>query len=82
MTNTNALSLNGAGVGGNGALVNSSATAATYAGLVSLAGSTSIVSNSGDIILFQFRHDRPPTARWIPLPWAAPTPAGVTCSRS
>jgi len=51
MTNTNALALNGTGISSGGALTNSSTTAATYAGLVSLAGSSSIVAAGGDLVL-------------------------------
>ncbi|EAT59359.1 autotransporter-associated beta strand repeat-containing protein [Chlorobium ferrooxidans] len=46
-----ALTLNGTGISGGGALSNSSATSATYSGLVTLGSASSIVSNSGDIIL-------------------------------
>ena len=45
---TEALSLNGTGVGGNGALINSGA-AATYSGLITLAGTSSIVGGTGAI---------------------------------
>jgi len=52
MTNTNPLTLNGTGISSGGALANSSGTAATYAGLVTLgATGTSIVANSGNISL-------------------------------
>jgi fibronectin-binding autotransporter adhesin len=52
MTNTNPLTLNGTGISSGGSLTNSSATAGTYAGLITL-GSTgvSIVASSGNIIL-------------------------------
>ena len=46
-----ALTLNGTGILGNGALTNSSTTAATYSGLVTLGSASSIVGTSGDIIL-------------------------------
>ncbi|MBT8584565.1 hypothetical protein G6694_07975 [Polynucleobacter paneuropaeus] len=42
MTNTNALTLNGAGVSNAGAIINSSATPATYAGAVTLGSNTTI----------------------------------------
>ena len=45
------LTLNGTGVSSGGALTNSSSTAATYAGLVALGSSSSIVASSGTIIL-------------------------------
>jgi len=51
MTNTNALTVNGTGIGSGGALTNSSATAGTYAGLVTLGSASSIVAGSGNIIL-------------------------------
>ncbi|TAE89987.1 MAG: hypothetical protein EAZ81_11540, partial [Verrucomicrobia bacterium] len=51
MTGTNALTLNGTGINSAGALINSSATAATYAGLVSLGSSSSIIAGSGNITL-------------------------------
>ena len=51
MTNTNALTLNGTGIGGSGALINSSTTAATYAGLITLGSASSIVATSGNIAL-------------------------------
>ena len=46
-----ALTLSGTGFLGGGALTNSSATAATYSGLVTLGASSSIVAASGNIIL-------------------------------
>ncbi|MEI6605367.1 MAG: autotransporter-associated beta strand repeat-containing protein [Verrucomicrobiota bacterium] len=46
-----ALTLNGTGILGNGALTNSSTTAATYSGLVTLGSASSIAATSGDIIL-------------------------------
>jgi autotransporter-associated beta strand protein len=46
-----ALTLNGTGISNSGALTNSSATAATYAGPLTLGSATSIVANSGNIIL-------------------------------
>ena len=45
-----ALTLNGTGVGGGGALTNSSATAATYSGLITLGSASSIVANNGNIV--------------------------------
>ena len=46
ITNTNALTLNGVGTGSLGALLNTSATAASYAGAITL-GSDSTVGGSG-----------------------------------
>ena len=46
-----ALTLSGTGVSSGGALTNSSATAATYSGLITLGGASSIVATNGDIIL-------------------------------
>jgi autotransporter-associated beta strand protein len=46
-----ALTLNGTGVSSGGALTNSSATAATYAGLLKLGSASSIVANNGNIVL-------------------------------
>ncbi len=46
------LTLNGTGVGGTaGALTNSSATAATYRGLITLGSDSSIVANNGNLVL-------------------------------
>ena len=45
------LTLNGTGISNGGALTNSSATAATYTGLLRLGSAASMVANSGDIIL-------------------------------
>ena len=45
------LTLNGSGAGGNGALINSNATAASFAGSVTLAGSTTVAPTSGNITL-------------------------------
>ncbi len=45
-----ALNLNGTN-SGTGALINSSATAATYNGLITLSGSSSIIANSGNIVI-------------------------------
>ncbi len=45
------LTLNGSGVFGNGALTNSSGTAATYQGAITLGSASSIVAESGDIHL-------------------------------
>ena len=46
-----ALTLNGTGVSSGGALANSSATAATYSGLLTLGSASSIVASSGNIVL-------------------------------
>ena len=43
-----ALTLNGTGISGGGALTNSSATAASYSGLITLGGNSSIVANAGN----------------------------------
>ena len=51
MTNTNALTLNGTGISGGGALINSSAANATYPGFLTLGSASSIVSNNGNIII-------------------------------
>lgn len=51
MTNTNALALNGTGISSGGALINSSATAGTYAGLVTLGSASSIIAGTGNITL-------------------------------
>ena len=51
MTNTNALTLNGTGISSGGALINSSGTAATYAGLLTLGSDSSILAGGGDITL-------------------------------
>ena len=51
LSTTEALSLAGTGISGGGALSNSSATAATYSGQLTLENNASIVSNNGDIIL-------------------------------
>jgi fibronectin-binding autotransporter adhesin len=45
------LTLSGTGISGGGALTNSSGTAATYTGLLTLATDSSIVSNAGNLIL-------------------------------
>ena len=49
LTNSEGLTLNGTGVGNGGALMNSSASAATYSGLLILGSASSIEANSGDI---------------------------------
>ncbi len=46
-----ALTLNGTGVSSGGALTNSSATTATYSGLLTLGSASSIVASSGNILL-------------------------------
>ena len=51
LTNTNTLLLNGTGTSSGGALTNSNATAATYAGQIALAGSSSIVAATGELVL-------------------------------
>ena len=50
VANTNALTLNGTGISSGGALINSSATAASYAGTVAL-GSNSSIGGTGNISL-------------------------------
>ena len=51
MSGTGKLILNGSGINGGGALVNSSATPANYAGLVTLGSNSAIISGSGSITL-------------------------------
>lgn len=52
MVNTNALTLNGTGISSGGSLTNSSSTAGTYAGLVTLGSDSSIIARgSGGITL-------------------------------
>ena len=51
MTSTNALTLNGTGVNSGGALTNSSATAGTYAGLITLGSASSIMARTGNITI-------------------------------
>ena len=51
MTNTNALTINGTGIGSGGALTNSSATAGTYAGLLTLGSASSMIASAGNISL-------------------------------
>lgn len=46
-----ALTLNGTGISSGGALTNSSGTAVTYSGLLTLGSASSIVAGSGDIVL-------------------------------
>ena len=48
-TISNALTLNGTGISSGGALINSNATAATYAGLITLGSASSIVGGTGSI---------------------------------
>jgi autotransporter-associated beta strand protein len=50
-TITNPLTLNGTGILGGGALLNSSSSAATYAGLLTLGSNTSILGANGSITL-------------------------------
>ncbi|MFZ9434258.1 MAG: filamentous hemagglutinin N-terminal domain-containing protein, partial [Burkholderiaceae bacterium] len=49
--NAKALNISGSGVNGAGALINSSATAATYPGLLTLGAGTAINATSGGIVL-------------------------------
>ena len=51
LSTAEALSLNGTGLDATGALANSSATAVTYSGLVSLGGAATIASYGGNIAL-------------------------------
>ncbi|OIN03681.1 hypothetical protein A9236_01960 [Polynucleobacter sp. QLW-P1DATA-2] len=51
LTNTNALTLNGTGIFSAGALTNSSGTAGTYAGLITLGSASSINASSGNIVI-------------------------------
>lgn len=51
VANTNALTLNGTGINSGGALTNTSATAASYAGLVTLGSDSSVIARSGGITL-------------------------------
>jgi filamentous hemagglutinin family protein len=51
ITSTGNLTLNGTGISNSGVLINSSTTTATYPGLVTLAGSTTITGDTGKIIL-------------------------------
>jgi autotransporter-associated beta strand protein len=46
-----ALTLNGTGIANGGALTNTSATAATYSGLLTLGSASSIVASSGNLVL-------------------------------
>jgi autotransporter-associated beta strand protein len=50
-TTDNPLTLNGAGISSGGALINSSATAGFYTGLVTLGSASSIIAGSGNITL-------------------------------
>lgn len=49
LPNPEPLTLNGTGISGSGALTNSSATSATYLGLITLGSAASIIAPSGDI---------------------------------
>jgi len=51
MTSTGGLTLNGTGITSGGVLINSSTTAATCAGLLTLGSASSIIAGSGDITL-------------------------------
>ena len=51
LTNTNALTLNGSGVSSGGALTNSSSTAVTYSGLITLGSAATINASSGNIVI-------------------------------
>jgi hypothetical protein len=60
-TITNALTLNGAGWGGNGALINTNASAATESGAITIAadsafGGTGAMTTSGVISASTYRH--------------------------
>jgi autotransporter-associated beta strand protein len=48
-SNAEALTVNGTGISGSGAIINSSSTGATYAGLLTLGSSSSIVGGTGTI---------------------------------
>ena len=50
-SNTEALTLNGTGISTGGAIINSSATGATYAGLLTLGSASSIVGGTGTIAI-------------------------------
>jgi autotransporter-associated beta strand protein len=51
ISNAEALTISGTGINDGGALINTSSTGATYAGLLTLAGDTSIVADTGTIAL-------------------------------
>ncbi|QWD07055.1 filamentous hemagglutinin N-terminal domain-containing protein [Polynucleobacter paneuropaeus] len=51
LTYANALTLNGTGISSGGALTNSSATAGTYIGLITLGSDSSINASSGNIVI-------------------------------
>ena len=51
LANAEPLTISGAGVGGIGALTNSSGTAATYGGLLALGADASIIAGAGNILL-------------------------------
>jgi autotransporter-associated beta strand protein len=51
ISNEEALTISGTGISSGGALINSSATGATYAGLLTLAANSSIVGETGTIAL-------------------------------
>jgi autotransporter-associated beta strand protein len=51
MIATNPLTLNGTGISSNGALIDSSATPGTYAGLITLGSASSIVAGTGNITI-------------------------------
>ncbi|MEI6073075.1 MAG: autotransporter-associated beta strand repeat-containing protein [Verrucomicrobiae bacterium] len=51
VANTNALTLNGTGISSGGALTNTSATGASYAGLITLGSASSIIAGSGNITI-------------------------------
>jgi autotransporter-associated beta strand protein len=51
ISNAEALTISGTGISSGGALINSSATGATYAGLLTLGANSSIVGETGTISL-------------------------------
>ena len=51
LSTVEALNINGTGVGAGGALVNTSTIAATYSGLIAMAGNSTIAATNGDIVL-------------------------------
>ncbi len=50
-TTAEALTINGTGLNSEGALINSSATGATFSGLITLGSASSIIANSGNILI-------------------------------
>ncbi|MEI6072669.1 MAG: autotransporter-associated beta strand repeat-containing protein, partial [Verrucomicrobiae bacterium] len=51
VANTNPLTINGTGIASGGALTNTSATGASYAGLITLGSASSIIASSGNITI-------------------------------